>query len=415
MRAKKTLALAINGGDKVRKEAWPGRGHFGVEEKEAADKLFDETIVSGNVFGYNGNEEIAFCQEFAEFLGGGYADGVNSGTTSVHVALKALKPEPFSEIVVGAVTDPGGIMPIVIQNCIPIIADTAPNSYNTGPEQIEAVITSRTSAIVVAHIGGEPMDIEGIMAVSKKHNLPVVEDCSQSHAAKINGKFVGTFGDVSAFSIMFGKHFCCGGQGGMVFTKDPDIYRAVRNSADRGKPYDEKSNGNVIASLNFNMDELHASIGRVQLKKLPDIVSRRRSFVQLLKDKGIGEFESIIIPEVLPSAEHSYWWWRLGVDSSKLKCSKDEFCAALSAEGLLLNPRYSAALPYTFDWFQNRSKKHPWNNPFYKGDSNQEPDTPNAFESMDNHFNLDIYESWKEKEADDIIAIIRKVESAYLK
>ena len=169
--------LAINGGAKFRTEAWASRGHFGIEEKEAAMKLFDASIASGNAFGYNGDEETAFCQEFAEFLGGGYVDGVNSGTTSVHVALKALKPAPFSEVVVGAVTDPGGIMPIVIQSCIPVIADTVPNSYNTGPEQIEAAITPLTSAIVVAHIGGEPMDIEGIMAVAKKYNLPVVEDC----------------------------------------------------------------------------------------------------------------------------------------------------------------------------------------------------------------------------------------------
>ena len=407
--------LAVNGGAKFKTDAWANRGHFGVEEKEVAMKLFDDSIASGNAFRYNGKEEEAFCQEFAEFLGGGYADGVNSGTTSVHVALKALKPAPFSEVVVGAVTDPGGIMPIVVQNCIPVIADTVPNSYNTGPEQIEAAITPLTSAIVVAHIGGEPMDIEGIMAVAKKHNLPVVEDCSQSHAAKINGKFVGSFGDVSAFSIMFGKHFCCGGQGGMVFTKDPDIYRAVRNSADRGKPYDEESNGNVIAALNFNMDELHATIGRVQLKKLPVIVEKRRAFVQLLKDKGICEFESIIVPELLPTAEHSYWWWRLGVDANKLTCSKDEFCTALAAEGLAINPKYSAALPYTFDWFQNRVDKHPWNNPLYKGGSTQEPNTPNAFAVMENHFNLNISESWSEQEADDIIAIIKKVERAYLK
>jgi len=407
--------LAINGGAKFRAEAWAGRGHFGVEEKEAADKLFDESIASGDAFGYNGIEEESFCKEFSEFLGGGYADGVNSGTTAVHVALKALKPAPFSEVVVGAVTDPGGIMPIVIQNCIPVIADTVPNSYNTGPEQIEAAITPLTSAIVVAHIGGEPMDIQGIMAVARKHNLPVVEDCSQSHAAKINGKYVGTFGDVSAFSIMFGKHFCSGGQGGMVFTKDPDLYRAIRNSADRGKPYDEKSNGNVIAALNFNMDELHATIGRIQLKKLPATVEKRQAFVQLLKDKGIGELESIIVPELLPTSEHSYWWWRLGVDSSKLTCSKDEFCAALIAEGLLLSPRYTGALPYTFEWFQDLANKHPWNNPLYKGDANQRPNTPNAFAVMDNYFNLSISESWGEKEADDIIAIIKKVEKAYLK
>ena len=407
--------LAVNGGVKYRTAPWPGRGHLGSEEKEAVMKLFDESIASGNAFGYNGKEEISFCQEFSEFLGGGYTDGVNSGTNSVHVALKALKPAPFSEVVVCAVTDPGGIMPIVIQNCIPVIADTMPDSYNTGPEQIEAVITPLTSAIVVAHIGGEPLDIEGIMAVAKKYNLPVLEDCSQSHAAKINGKLVGSFGDISAFSIMFGKHFCCGGQGGMVFTKDPDTYRAVRNAADRGKPYDEESNGNVIASLNFNMDEVHAAIGRVQLKKLPIIVEKRRAFVQLLKDKGISQLKSIVIPELLPTIEHSYWYWRLGVDGSKLTCSKDEFCAALIAEGLLINPDYIASVPCTLDWYTNRADKHPWNNPLYKGDPTQEPNIPNALASVKKYFNLNMSASWSEREADDIVAIIKKVESAYLK
>lgn len=408
--------LAVNGGNKLRTLPWPSRGHFGRKEKEAADRLFDKSIESGNAFGYNGQEEEAFCQEFAEFLGGGYADGVNSGTTSVHVALKALKPEPFSEVVVGAVTDPGGIMPVVEQSCIPVIADAAPDSYNTGPEQVEAVITPRTSAIIVAHIGGEPMDIEGIMAVAKKHKLPVVEDCSQSHAAKVNGKYVGSFGDVSAFSIMFGKHFCSGGQGGMVFTKDYELYKAVRQASDRGKPFGiEKPNGNVISSLNFNMDELHAAIGREQLKKLPGIVKKRQAFVQLLKDKGLGKFRSIIIPELLPGTEHSYWWWRLKVDSSELNCSKDEFCAALAAEGLPIAVTYRAALPYTFDWFRNRAGKHPWNNPLYKGDPAQEPDTPNTFRVMDEHFNLPISEGWGKAEADDIIAIIKKVENAFVK
>ncbi|MDD5597668.1 MAG: hypothetical protein PHV82_06970, partial [Victivallaceae bacterium] len=126
-------------------------------------------------------------------------------------------------------------------------------------------------------------------------------------------------------------------------------------------------------------------------------------------------FGAIIIPELLPGAAHSYWWWRLKVDSSKLSCSKDEFCAALIAEGLSLNPSYRGALPYTFDWFKNRAGKHPWNNPLYKGDPGAEPQTPNAFKVMEEHFNLAISESWGEKEADDIIAIISKVESAYRK
>ncbi len=407
--------LAINGGSKIRTEPWPGRAHFGVEEKTAAMALFDESIASGNAFGYNGAQEEAYCKEFAEFMGGGYADAVNSGTNSVYVAIKALELKPFTEVIVGAVTDPGGIMPIALLNCIPVVADTAPDSYNSGPEQIEERITDLTSAIVIPHIGGEPADMIGIMEVAKKYNLPVVEDCSQSHAAGINGQYVGTFGDVAAYSVMFGKHHCSGGQGGMVFTKNEDMYWRVRRHADRGKPFGlEGSNGNVIPAINCNMDELHATIGRVQLKKLPGLVERRRQFVAKLS-KGLEKLESIIIPGIADNVQHSYWWWRLGIDESKITCSKDEFCAALMAEGILLNPSYSAALPYTFDWFINRAGRHPWNNPFCQGEPAREFPTPNAFAAMDKFFNLNISESWGEQEVNDIIAAFNKVEQAYQK
>ena len=105
--------LAINGGPKAIASPLPPRGHFGKEEQEAANRLFEKSIACGSPFGYNGEEEEKFGQEFAAFLGSGYADGVNSGTNAVYVALRALDLPPFSEVIVGAITDPGGIMPIL--------------------------------------------------------------------------------------------------------------------------------------------------------------------------------------------------------------------------------------------------------------------------------------------------------------
>src|SRR5450759_1436330 len=105
---------AINGGPKIRSKPFPGRGHLGLEEKAAVDALFDQAIASGEAFGYNGPDEEAYCREFAEFMGGGYADAVSSGTAAVYVALRVLEPEPFTEIIVSPITDPGGMMPIVL-------------------------------------------------------------------------------------------------------------------------------------------------------------------------------------------------------------------------------------------------------------------------------------------------------------
>ena len=405
--------LAINGGTKA-VGALKARFHFGVEEKEAAMRLFDNSIATGEAFGYNGPEEAEFCKEFAEFLGGGYADGVNGGTNAVFTALRALDLKPFSEVIVGAVTDPGGMMPIVLNNCIPVVCDTMPGRFNIGPEQVEACITPQTAAIVVPHIGGEPADIKGILEVANRHGLPVVEDCAQAHGAQVDGQYVGTFGTYGAFSVMFGKHFCTGGQGGMVFAKTEELYWRQRRAADRGKPFGiENPKGNVIAAINCNMDELHAAIGRAQLKKLPGIVAGRRRFVELLKSMGIDELKTISAPEALPGTINSYWWMRLNVNLTALNCSRKEFFDAMMAEGVPVSPDYKAALPSTFPWFQDRANKYPWNNPCCQGDPCREFALPNAMQAMEDNFIFFIKESWDMEEAEMIMNAFRKLDAAF--
>ncbi|MFA6104610.1 MAG: DegT/DnrJ/EryC1/StrS family aminotransferase [Victivallaceae bacterium] len=407
--------LVINGGEKA-VSALPGRFHFGKEEKAAVDALFDEAIKTGNAPGYNGPQEEAFCKEFAEFMGAKYADGTNGGTNSVYVALKALNLPPFSEVVVGCVTDPGGMMPIVINNCIPVPADTVPGSFNTGAKEIEACITERTSAIVVAHIGGEPADMPAIMKVAGKYRLPVVEDCAQSHMARINGKNVGTFGRYGAFSLMFGKHMCTGGQGGAVICNNEDDYWNERRAADRGKPFNLPAGStNCIPAISCNMDEFHAAVGRVQLKKLADIVARRKDVVSRLKSKFLNSSKAVTIPVMKEGFDHCYWWLRLKFNAAAMNCTKDEFCAALSAEGAIIIPNYTGALPAKMDWYKNRAQCHPWNNPLYKGDAGKEYPTPNCDQAMKDHFILFLFESYGEKEIDMIVKAFKKVETCYAK
>ncbi|MCC7300674.1 MAG: DegT/DnrJ/EryC1/StrS family aminotransferase [Verrucomicrobia bacterium] len=408
--------LAINGGEKAA-PVLPNRFHFGKEEKDAINKLFDDAIATGNAPGYNGPEEEAFCKEFAEFMGAKYADGTNGGTNSVYVALKSLNLPPFSEVIVGCVTDPGGMMPIAINNCIPVPADTAPGTFNTGAKEIEARITERTSAILVAHIGGEPADMPAIMAVAAKHNLPVVEDCAQSHMAKINGKNVGTFGRYGAFSLMFGKHMCTGGQGGAVICNTEEDYWNERRAADRGKPFNLPAGStNNIPAISCNMDEFHAAVGRVQLKKLSGIVARRKKAVEMLKAAGLKDLKSISIPEMKKGVDHCYWWVGLKFNADVMKCTKEEFCAALTAEGLLVVPNYTGALPAKMDWYKNRASQHPWNNPLYKGEAGKKDyPTPNCDQAIKDTFILFVYESFGEKEVAMVVKAFQKVEAHYAK
>lgn len=407
--------LAIHGGPKAAPPL-PARFHFGREEKAAADALFDEAIATGNAPGYHGAQEEAFCREFAAFTGAAYADGVNSGTNAVYVALKALDLPPFSEVVIGCVTDPGGMMPAAIVNCIPVPADTAPGSYNTGAEEIEARITERTAAIVVAHIGGEPADMPAILNVAEQYGLPVIEDCAQSHMGRIHGRNVGSFGRYGTFSLMFGKHMCAGGQGGAVVCRTEEDYWNERRAADRGKPFNlPPGSTNPVPAINCNLDELHAAVARAQLKKLPGIVARRRAAVEALKRKGFALLRSVSIPELPPGFEHCYWWWRLKFNAGNMNCTKEEFCAALTAEGVNVIPGYHAALPAKMEWFRRRAGLHPWNNPLYRGDPAAEYPTPNCDRAMEEHFILPVLESYGERETDGIAAAFRKIEAYYAK
>ncbi|MFO7611886.1 MAG: DegT/DnrJ/EryC1/StrS family aminotransferase [Clostridia bacterium] len=411
--------LAVNGGKPVIQGSLKNRHNIGIEEKNAVMAMFDNAIETGRAPGYNGPEEEMLCLDFAKFMGGGFADAVNSGTTAVYVALRALDIEPFSEVIVSPVTDPGGMMPIVMNNCIPVVADSVSGSYNTGAAQIETRITENTRAIVVSHIMGEPADMPSIMKLAEKHGLKVLEDCAQSHAARLGGKLVGTFGHVAAFSTMFGKHFNTGGQGGMVFTKDEEIYWRIRQYADRGKPFGMQAGAtNCVASLNFNLSDMAAAIGIEQLKKLNGYVRSRRTLAGMLA-KGFANLESIEVPEILPDAEPSYWFMRLRFNGDSLVCGKAEFLDAVEAEGVNMIKDYGIARPYLMDWFINKKAfgtgGFPWTAPQYKGKYTGGFECPNADRAIADCFNLTVYESWGEEEAGLILKAFKKVEQAYTK
>ncbi len=345
--------LAMNGGKKAIPTPLPARHLLDKREKQAVMALFDRSIKTGNAFGYNGKEEEDFCKQFVKYMGGGFADAVSSGTNAVYVALRAINPEPFTEVIVGPITDPGGVMPIVLINCIPMIADAAPDSFNTGPDQIAEIITERTSAIIVPHIFGEPADIRGIMDLAKKNNIPVIEDCAQAPGATINGQPVGSFGDIAAFSTMFGKHFCTGGQGGIVYTKNEKLYWNARRVADRGKPFGLPSGStNCIAALNSNSNDLACVIGRVQLTKLPKIVKRRQELAAKIFE-GIADLKAIEKPSYVEGAHPSFWFLRIKFNASEVTCDKTQFCKALKEEGLPVRERYVPPV-CTQDWFVNR-------------------------------------------------------------
>ncbi len=410
--------LALNGGPKTCKTPWPPRRLFTEKEKRAVIALFDASIASGEAIGYNGPEEENYCKEFAHFLGGGYADGVNSGSSAVYVALRALKVKAFSEVVCGPVSDPGGIMPIPLAGCIPIPADAEPGSFNMSPRSLARRITKRTGAIVVAHIAGLPAEMEPILDLAKAKGIPVVEDCAQTHGAKYHGKYCGTWGDVGAFSTMFGKHHVTGGQGGLVFTKSEEMYWQIRRCADRGKPFNLTGTaGNVLAAHNMNLNDLSACIGRVQLKKLPGILAARRRSARWLIEACRSELKSVRIVDAPPRSEGVYWFLLVQLDLAKLSANKETFVKALAAEGVPCDSSY-LHLFSDHDWYRNRNvfegTTYPWTAPLYKGDPAREYPVPNIRATDKYTFQMFWNERVTRPVAGQVLDALKKVEQAYL-
>lgn len=405
----------IHGGPRARRWPWPRRRHFDKREKQAVLQVLNREIRKGGAVIYGGTETKAYCRAFAEYLGGGYAAAVNSGTNAVYVALRALDLEPGSEVIVPAITDAGGAMPVALLNCIPVPADCEPGSLNTSTRQIKAALTERTAAIVVAHLTGHPVEMDPILELAAARNIPVVEDCAQAHGALYKGRMVGTFGAIAAFSTMFGKQHATGAQGGVVFTRDTLLFARARQVIDRGKPFGTLGNPtNVIASLNFNQDEISMAIGRVQLEKLPGALNARRKFAGLVAS-GLKEVKGVSFVGDAPSCSGSYWFLCLFIDREDLNCNSDEFAGALELEGIGGVQAGYPFIPTDQPWHRDAvvfgTSGMPWS-------LRQQPhpqlfELPNAHAANQAIVRVDVHESLGAGEARDLVAAVQKVAQYY--
>jgi len=410
------MKLAIDGGPKVRTKPWPSRIQIDDREIKAVTDLLKKCRRGGAFDRYGGEQVDAYEKEFARFFGVKYATACSAGTAAVHAAIGALRLNALSEIISAPITDNGAVMPIVWCGCIPIPADADPETMNMDPKSIEKRITRRTKAIIVGHIAGSPCDMDAIMKISRKHGIPVIEDCSQAHGAEYKGKKCGAIGHMGVFSLMSGKHSTAGGQGGMVITNDEELYWNAKRFADRGKPFGlEGANGSVFLGLNYRMTELEAAIGRVQLKKLPRIVRNRRKVVGRIGE-NIKDLKAVRLGKIVKGGLSAYWFLLIRVDESRLKVTKDEFARAVAAEGIPVAARYEA-IPFHQDWMMKRrtfgNSKWPWS--LCKRKIDYTNMVPNAYRANDLHFRVSVHECFRAREADDIAEAIAKVEAAYLR
>ncbi|PIW30970.1 MAG: glutamine--scyllo-inositol aminotransferase [Rhodospirillales bacterium CG15_BIG_FIL_POST_REV_8_21_14_020_66_15] len=397
-----TSTLAIHGGAPVRSIPMPSRKAFGDEEMrsllEAAQYYRDSPVD----LPYQDHFEKAFCEEFVKFMGGGYADAVATGTASVFVALQALDLPKGSEVILSGVVDSGPLNSILFLGYVPVIADTAPGSYNIDVAQFKARCTDRTSALIAVHCAGEALAIDEIVDAAHASGIKVLEDCSQAPGAVWKGKRVGTFGDIAATSTMYRKSLMSGSSGGIVYATKEKIYQRALACADRGKPlwrddYNIRDpRTNLFPALNWNTDELSCAIGLASLRRLEDTIARRTRFLDSLSKRLQSESQVCRVYKF--RGQPSPFFVPVVVDLEKISCPKITFANAVQAEGIDLNPHYAFLVT---DW--------QYALPYLPADTA----IPNAIAFRDSSFNLFVNENYGDDEVDDTIKAILKVEACF--
>lgn len=320
--------------------------------KEEIDFL-RKVIESGTLNCTKGTVVKEFEKKFAQRYGVGFCRTTTSGTASIHTAIAGINPEPGDEIITTSITDMGALTPIIYQTAIPIFVDVDPLTYNITAETIAPKITKRTKAIIVTHLFGNPCDMDPIMDLAHKHNIPVIEDACQAYLAEYKGKLIGTIGDIGCFSLQQGKHMTTG-EGGIVISRNGKYSRHMWLFVDKAWGYSDPKPDHYFLALNYRMTELQGAVALAQLDKVDRVVERRIRTAQMLTNL-ITDIPGVSPPKVTPNSKHVYWKYPLRVDDAIIEGGVDLFAAKLKEKGIFSAPRYIQKPAFMCQIFRDRN------------------------------------------------------------
>jgi CDP-6-deoxy-D-xylo-4-hexulose-3-dehydrase len=310
-----------------------------------------------------GRNGIAFEQQFSEYLGVKKTIVVNSGSSANLIAIAALCSPNIDnpmregdEVITTAMAFPTTLAPIVQHNLRPVFVDVEPDTYNIDAGKIEAAVSDRTRAIMLAHTLGNPAEMDKIMEIARRYNLYVIEDTCDALDSKYDGKMCGTFGTFSTFSF-YAAHHMTMGEGGAVCCNSGDLFRTALSIRDWGRAcfcqtgeanpagacgnrFDFKFEGlpdgydhkYVYNNIGYNLKplDIQCAMGIEQLKKLPGFTERRKHNFKVLDHAFRQYADQFILPRALPKADPS--WFAIPITIKETAgFSKKEFITFLES------------------------------------------------------------------------------------
>jgi dTDP-4-amino-4,6-dideoxygalactose transaminase len=328
-----------------------------------------------------GPEVAAFEREFSAVVNSAECVAVNSGTSALHLAFLAAGIGAGDEVIVPSFSFAATANAVCLAGATPVFADVDRRTFNIDPVHVATLITPRTRAIMPVHLYGQSADMTALHQLATKHDLLLFEDAAQAVGASWAGTPVGSFGIAASFSFYPTKNMTSG-EGGMVTTHDPQVARSVRLLRNQGM---EKRYANEVVGFNTRMTDIHAAIGRVQLRKLESWTKARQQNAAFLS----RHLRNVIVPHVAPEAVHV--WHQYTVIIPDL--DRDAFAKQLADDGVGSGVYYPT--------------------PIHRLDSFRRPDDlPNTEYVAARCLSLPVHPALKQRQLDKIVSVVNAVAGA---
>lgn len=309
-----------------------------------------------------GPKVARFEELFREYKQMPHAAALGSCTAALHLSMLASGLKPGDEVITTPLTFCATINAIIHAGATPVLADIDPLTMNISPQAVQEKITPRTRAILPVHFAGRPAPMDELVAIAKKHNIVLIEDCAHAIETEYHGRKAGTFGDFGCFSFYVTKNITTA-EGGMVITRNEEHIARIKRLALHGMTRDAwhrysdsgyKHYFVVEAGFKNNMTDLQAAIGLHQLERIEACWQKRQAVWQTYNDQ-LGSLPIALPPEPEADTRHAYHLYTILIDPKRAHISRDEFLERITQQNIGVGVHYLSIPehPYyqdTFGW-----------------------------------------------------------------
>ena len=309
----------------VSENKWEAAQKFGTfYGKEEALAMLE---VLKNGAATNSSNVREFEKEFAQHMGGSYGVAANSWVGAANLLVIAMDIKAGDEIIIPALTFQASANIFVQEGAKIVFADINPRTFNIDADKLRDKITSKTKAIVVVHMCGQPADMDPILKIAKEYNLTVIQDAAHAHGALYKGRKLGELADYTIYSFHQGKNMSTLGEGGMVVTDKKDIVDKMKKLRAHG--------AGQYLGISSRMTDIQGAVGRVQLKRLDQNNLKRRELAYHL-NKKLACIEGIDIPLEISDVYHVYHIYNIIIRQERINMSRDDFIKRMWLTGRIM-------------------------------------------------------------------------------